>query len=70
MYTTKNYNNHPHYRVCGLHPIQQPSSSIKYVLYKCKVPDNFNLYNETYEVIELDGKNWQKAFKELNKVIG
>ena len=60
---------HFYCNVCGIHPFSNPRAAPNMYSINVRCLDNFNLKNETYEIIEFDGKNWEKAVKGLNKAI-
>ena len=60
---------HFYCNICGIHPFSNPRAAPNMYSINVRCLDNFNLKNETYEVIEFDGENWEKAIKGLNKAI-
>ncbi len=51
---------------CGIHPFNHPRSAPDMVNINVRCLDDFDLTQETYEVIEFDGRNWEQAVAKLN----
>ena len=51
---------------CGMHPFNNPRSAPEMVNINVRCLDDFDLTQETYEVIDFDGRNWEHAVAQLN----
>lgn len=51
---------------CGIHPFSNPRAAPEMVSINVRCLDDFDLAQESYEVIEFDGRNWEEAVNRLN----
>lgn len=61
---------HFYCNTCGIHPFSQPRAAPESYSINIRCLDDFNLKNESFELIEFDGNNWEEAVKNLNENLG
>ena len=53
--------------VCGVHPFSNPLAAPDMFSINVRCLDDFDLDNETYEIVMFDGRNWEDAVAKLNE---